>query len=90
MLKIYNTDIETNEFRELKEFKKEQAQKESQKLFYVKDLVELYLSQYIEDHYSENGRLIVVPPIPDRQYPGYVRRQNRNQWYRYIKAPVLR
>ena len=38
----------------------------------------------------KNGRLIVVPPIPDRQYPGYVQRQNRNQWYRYIKAPVLR
>ena len=52
---------------ELKEFKKEQAQKESQKLFYVKDLVELYLSQYIEDHYSENGRLIVGARKPKGQ-----------------------
>lgn len=57
---------------ELKEFKKEQAEKEqaekeTQKLFYVKDLVELYLSQYIEDHYSENGRLIVGARKPKGQ-----------------------
>lgn len=52
---------------ELKTFKKEQAQKESQKLFYVKDLIELYLSQYIEDHYSENGRLIVGARKPKGQ-----------------------
>ena len=52
---------------ELKEFKKEQARKESEKLFYIKDLIELYLSQYIEDHYSENGRLIVGARKPKGQ-----------------------
>lgn len=52
---------------ELKAYKKEQASKEKQKQFYVKDLIELYLSQYIEDHYSENGRLIAGARKPKGQ-----------------------
>lgn len=52
---------------ELKAYKKEQANKEKQKQFYVKDLIELYLSQYIEDHYSENGRLIAGMRKPKGQ-----------------------
>ena len=43
------------------------ASKEKQQQFYVKDLIELYLSQYIEDHYSENGRLIAGARKPKGQ-----------------------
>ncbi|STO59432.1 CP4-57 prophage; integrase [Canicola haemoglobinophilus] len=52
---------------ELKAYKKEQEQKRKQQQFYVKDLIELYMSQYIEDHYSDNGKLIAGARKPKGQ-----------------------
>ncbi|MDP8051947.1 tyrosine-type recombinase/integrase [Pasteurella atlantica] len=43
---------------EYKQSKKEQEERQKDACFSVKEMIDLYLQQYIEDHYSDNGTFI--------------------------------
>ncbi|MDP8162426.1 tyrosine-type recombinase/integrase [Pasteurella skyensis] len=67
---------------EYKQYKKTLAEKKKEESFSVRDMIDLYLQQYIDDHYSSNGTFIVGR----RNFKG--QKETRRTLYNDIVKPL--